>query len=327
MLNLAVPDGEPAIESAHALIHVVVSELRNSYQWHEYDAGITVGVKYGWRTHGNVLPASSQFGIVPRVFTVDHGLGGYREHRVHLWDYVADHGPLTIMLQPGDGYRVGDADSVCVRIADSETLEATPCPDAEETAEQASQAGDESPTIAVQDARATESVDEVISFAVTLSAAASEPVTVDWSTADGTAESGQDYVASSGTLTLAAGETARSIAVTVLDDTHDEGEETFTLHLSNAVGAELEDAEATGTIVNSDPMPRAWLGRFGRTAWEHTLDAWSSGCATPAPRPHGLRSGAGKSPPRKRTRLPAGRRSRRWRPGPTTGTETRGSKP
>ena len=273
VLNLAVPDSGPAIEGEHALIHVVVSELRNSYQWHEYDAGISVGVKYGWRTGGNVLPASSRFGIVPGVFTVEHGLGGYREHRVHLWDYVADHGPLTVTLQPGEGYRVGDAASVCVRIADSETLEATPCPEAEESAEQHSQAGDESLTIAVQDARATEGVDEVIAFAVTLTAAASEPVTVDWATADGTATAGQDYVASSGTLTFAAGETARSVEVTVLDDSHDEGEETFGLRLSNAVGAELGDAEATGTIVNSDPMPRAWLGRFGRTAWEHTLDA------------------------------------------------------
>ena len=67
---------------------------------------------------------------------------------------------------------------------------------------------------------------------------------------------------------------AQTIAVTVLDDAHDEGEETFTLlRLSGAAGAELADAEATGTISNSDPMPRAWLGRFGRTAWEHTLTA------------------------------------------------------
>ena len=273
VVTLAVLDSEPAIEGEHALIHVVVSELRNSYQWHEYDAGVVVGVTYGWRTSGNVLPASSRFGIVPGVFTVDHGLGGHREHRVQLWDYVADHGPLTITLQPGEGYRVGDADSVCVRIADSETLAATPCPDGEESAEPDSQAAEGSVAIAVRDARATEGVDEVISFAVTLSAVAGEPVTVDWATADGTATAGQDYEASFGTLTFAAGESARSIEVTVLDDTHDEGEETFTLHLSSAAGAELADAEATGTIVNSDPLPRAWLGRFGRTAWEHTLGA------------------------------------------------------
>ena len=80
-------------------------------------------------------------------------------------------------------------------------------------------------------------------------------------------------MASSGTLTFAAGETAHTIEVTVLDDAHDEGEETFALRLSGAAGAELADAEATGTIANNDPMPRAWLGRFGRTAWEHTLGA------------------------------------------------------
>ena len=106
-----------------------------------------------------------------------------------------------------------------------------------------------------------------------LSAAAGEPVTVDWATADGTAAAGQDYAASSGTLTFAAGETMHTIAVAVLDDAHDEGVETFALRLSNAAGAALADAEATGTIENSDPMPRAWLGRFGRTAWQHTLEA------------------------------------------------------
>ena len=274
VVTLAVPDSEPAVEGEHALVHVVVSELRNSYQWHAYDAGISVEVRYGWRTGGKALPGSSRFGIVPGVFTVDHGLGGYRERRVHLWDYVADHGPLTLTLQPGDGYRVGGADSVCVRIADSETLEATPCPDSEDTDQLSATDGDAPASIAVQDARATEGVDEVISFEVTLSAAAAgEPVTVDWATSDGTATAGQDYVASSGTLTFAAPQTEYTIEVTVLDDAHDEGEETFALRLSNAVGAKLADAEATGTIANSDPMPRAWLGRFGRTAWEHTLGA------------------------------------------------------
>ena len=273
VVTLALPDSGPVIEGGDARVHIVVSELRNSYQWHEFSAGIVVGLEYGWRAGGNVLPASSQFGIVPGVFTVDHGLGGYRDYPVDLPEYAAGNGPLTITLQPGDGYRIGEIASVCVSIADSETLEATPCPETQDTARSDSQTGEGSMSIAVQDARATEGVDEVISFEVTLSAAASEPVTVDWATADGTATAGEDYVASSGTLTFATGETSRTIEVTVLDDAHDEGSETFALHLSNADGAELADAEATGTIVNSDPMPRAWLGRFGRTAWEHTLDA------------------------------------------------------
>ena len=104
-------------------------------------------------------------------------------------------------------------------------------------------------------------------------------VTVDYATADGTganaATAGADYTATSDTLTFAPGETAKTVSVAVLDDSHDEGEETFTLTLSNPTGgnAWLADATATGTIVNSDVMPRAWLARFGRTAATHVLDA------------------------------------------------------
>ena len=107
VVTLALADTDPAVEGEHALIHIVVSELRNSYQWHGYSSGIVVGLEYGWRRGGTILPSSSRFGVVPGVFTVDHGLGGYREYRVHLWDDLADHGPLTITLQPGDGLPSG----------------------------------------------------------------------------------------------------------------------------------------------------------------------------------------------------------------------------
>ncbi len=127
--------------------------------------------------------------------------------------------------------------------------------------------------LSVADARATEGVDSAVEFAVTLSRAASGTVTVDYATADGTATAGEDYTATSGTLTFAAGETAKTVAVPVLDDAHDEGEETFRFRLSNAQGAVIADRVAVGTIVNEDRMLRAWLARFGRTAWEHTLDA------------------------------------------------------
>ena len=63
--------------------------------------------------------------------------------------------------------------------------------------------------------------------------------------------------------------------MSVLDDSHDEGSETFTLTLSGASGggAWIGDATATGTIRNTDPMPKAWLARFGRTASVQTVDA------------------------------------------------------
>ena len=35
----------------------------------------------------------------------------------------------------------------------------------------------------------------------------------------------------------------------------------------------LADAEATGTITNTDAMPRAWMVRFGRTVGSQVVDA------------------------------------------------------
>ena len=72
-------------------------------------------------------------------------------------------------------------------------------------------------------------------------------------------------------LTFAAGDPSLTIGLAVLDDAHDEDEETLTLTLSNASGGQLTDAEATGTIENADPLPRAVLARFGRTAAAHMV--------------------------------------------------------
>ena len=126
--------------------------------------------------------------------------------------------------------------------------------------------------IAVADARVEEGADAVLVFAVTLSRAASGTLTVNYATSDGTATAGTDYTAASGTLTFTAGESSKTIEVTVLDDSHDEGEETLTLRLSDPSGGVLTDSEATGTIENTDPMPRAFMARFGRTAAVHVVE-------------------------------------------------------
>ena len=129
--------------------------------------------------------------------------------------------------------------------------------------------------LSVADAQVTEAAGAAISFTVALGPASASEVTVDYATADGTATAGLDYVHRAGTLTFKPGETTKAVRVAVLDDAIDEGEETFTLILHNPRGgnAYLEDAEATGTIRNTDPMPRAWLARFGRAAATHVLDA------------------------------------------------------
>ena len=202
VVTLAPAASGPATEGAHALLHIAVSELRNSYRWHGFSDGIVVGLEFEWRQRRSGLVVRLQSGIVPGVFTVDHGLGGYRDYRVWLPDSAADHGPLTLTLRPGAGYRVGEAAAVCVSIADRETMEATPCPGSEDVfvTRPGTRAAAEPVSIEVRDARATEGVDETITFAVALSRAASEAVTVDWSTADATARAGEDYVASPGRL-------------------------------------------------------------------------------------------------------------------------------
>ena len=127
--------------------------------------------------------------------------------------------------------------------------------------------------ISVKGDTVEEGPDAELRFRVELSRATERQVFVDYETRDGSAEAGEDYVARSGTLIFWPGETAKTVAVRVLDDAHDEPEETMTLRLSDAQGAWLEKAEATGTIENSDAMPRAWLARFGRTVGEQVLDA------------------------------------------------------
>jgi predicted extracellular nuclease len=81
--------------------------------------------------------------------------------------------------------------------------------------------------------------------------------TVDYATANGTATTADgDYVATSGTLSFAAGENSKQVSVTVNGDTAGEFNETFSVNLSNPTGfAVLADPTGTGTIVNDDIIP------------------------------------------------------------------------
>ena len=106
------------------------------------------------------------------------------------------------------------------------------------------------PELSVADASATEG--DTVTFTVSLSEPSGQQVTVDYATSDGTAASGTDFTAASGTLTFAAGDSSKAVSVATADDTVDEENETFTLTLSNASGASLGDATATGTIADNE---------------------------------------------------------------------------
>ena len=127
--------------------------------------------------------------------------------------------------------------------------------------------------ISVADARVREGSGAKLSFAVTLDRARGELVAVDYATSNGEAQAGVDYVAASGTLNFSANETSKMIEVDVLADEVDEDSETLTLTLTNPVGARIADGTATGTIENTGDIPKAWIGRFGRTVADQVLDA------------------------------------------------------
>ena len=101
-----------------------------------------------------------------------------------------------------------------------------------------------------------------VDFAVTLSPAASEEVTVRYATRDGTARKGEDYRRTRGTLTFAPGETERTVSVPVIDDAVDEGEETFTLRLSRATGVARYDNRHRRLIAQGD----SHAGKFAQSA-------------------------------------------------------------
>ena len=91
-------------------------------------------------------------------------------------------------------------------------------------------------------------------FTVTLGAPATGPVTVKYQTSNGTATAPSDYIARGlSTLTFAAGETSKTITVSVMGDTAVEPDENFFVNLSAAVGAVITDGQGTGTIKNDDP--------------------------------------------------------------------------
>lgn len=115
---------------------------------------------------------------------------------------------------------------------------------------------DAAPALSIANAAVAEgqSGTSTMNLTVSLGAASGQPVAVDVATgaAGDTAAAGSDYTAINRTVTIPAGQTSASTAVTVIGDTVDEDDETFTATLANPVNATLGDATGTGTITDDD---------------------------------------------------------------------------
>jgi hypothetical protein len=113
---------------------------------------------------------------------------------------------------------------------------------------------DDAPSAFVSDVSVIEgqSGSKMATFVVRITRPSTVPVTIDYATVGGTAQTGSDFVNSAGVLTIPAGTLSASVAVPVLGDTVIEPSETFFLDLSNARRAVLADTRAQATIINDD---------------------------------------------------------------------------
>jgi hypothetical protein len=117
--------------------------------------------------------------------------------------------------------------------------------------------GETTPSISIGDTSIVEGNGPASTYArvaVSLAAPSDQPITVAYSTANGSAVAGRDFIGQTGVLTFAPGVLQQFIFVEIIGDTVVESDETFQIVLSSPSGAPIADANGTVTIVNDDGL-------------------------------------------------------------------------
>ncbi|MXY38602.1 MAG: hypothetical protein F4Y62_02200 [Rhodospirillaceae bacterium] len=175
-------------------------------------------------------------------------------------------GAVTATLKGGNGYTLGGTSSASVSVADNDASTL--------------------PKLSVDDVTAREGT--LAEVTIRLSAPSTVPVRVDVGSREAnpvSARAHHDFMVftwrgSYGPV-FRPGETVRTVKFWIADDSHDDGGETFEVFLSNARGAPIGDGVGIVTIENDDPLPAAWLKRFGRTVAQQALDGIADRIAAP----------------------------------------------
>jgi ELWxxDGT repeat protein len=123
---------------------------------------------------------------------------------------------------------------------------------------------DDEPRVSIGDVTVTEGNTGTVAavFTVTLAAAYDQPVTVPYTTANGTATAGTDFLSATNSVTLPAGATSHTVAVSVVADRLGEPDETFVVNLTGTAGTTVADGQGVGTI--RDDEPRISIGDVSR---------------------------------------------------------------
>ncbi|MDE0157431.1 MAG: autotransporter outer membrane beta-barrel domain-containing protein [Gammaproteobacteria bacterium] len=222
------------VSTTELLVNVTVAQPNNDY--------VNADPNRGTGSRAITIPANASSAVVT-VDTVDD----------NLVETVS--GRVTVTVEEGSGYLVA--------LPPDNTASATIVDN------------DSDLTVSVQDTTAREGGTAV--FRVTLSGPSTGDVSVDWAVNEerSTATPRTDYSrrTASGRLRIPAGRTGSFFSIRLLNDAHDDPGETIVVELLNPVGVVIADGEAVATIRNDDPLPSAWLARFGRTVAERSLDS------------------------------------------------------
>jgi uncharacterized delta-60 repeat protein len=111
-----------------------------------------------------------------------------------------------------------------------------------------------------------------IQFFVTLSAVSGRQVSFSYTTVDGTASAGPDFVATSGSSSIFAGQSVALITVPILGDTAVEPDETFSVKLTTVQNATVGRGTATGTIISDESATGNAIDLNGFFVYQHYVD-------------------------------------------------------
>ena len=190
--------------------------------------------------------------------------------------------PICAHEMPGRDYTYTDGSSLPVGVRSEPPKDVDQYPATEWSHQELPRAeivvAESTPYVDIRNARKTKFVKEGrrARFFVELSAEATQDVAVEWrvrpSVEHPRATLGEDVEKASGTLVIPQGETRGEIRVKTYEDSHDDDREKFRVRITSAEGAVIRQQRAHAIIRNDDPMPAAWLARFGRTVAEQALD-------------------------------------------------------
>jgi Ca2+-binding RTX toxin-like protein len=215
--------------------HIVVSEFNTNavFTLRLSEADAITPVTVSWSISGLTAGSGSDFTNVSGLVTFAPGVVE-QSISVPIIDNAAAELPETFQINlfsPSANAEIGNTVAVAT-IIDNDATAGTP-------------------VVTINDFVVDEATQEA-TFVITLDRPLTGVVSMSYATQNGGALAGADYVATSGSLSFAAGETAKTVKVTLLNDTASESSEAFNLVLSALSGATSLDPVGTAIIAQND---------------------------------------------------------------------------